>query len=411
MNRRARLPDTADAARLRQAARTLGLRIGVFAAVIVVVLSGLAVAIVVQGQHRAADTLLEQAVARADDVTDPPAGVWLAVRGPHGTTVTPGTPNGLPLESALARVAEAGATRFEDYHHGDVEYRVLTVQQGDRAVQAALDLTANHAERTRLAVALLLTGGFGLVLAAVAGMALARNAVRPMATALTLQRRFVSDASHELRTPLTLLSTRVQMLRRHLNGTGAGRDLLDEADGVVADTRHLTAVLDDLLLAADPAHAPDEPFDLAVLVSEVVAAHQPAARDGHIALTARRPDSPVPVRGARTAVGRAVTALVDNAVRHAATEVTVTVATEGRTAVVDVADDGPGIAPDVLPRLFDRFATTRGPDQPGVTRRRYGLGLALVSDIAARHNGTVDAVPVPGGGAHLRLTLPLDPVT
>ena len=384
----------------------LGLRIGLFAAVIVLVLSGLAVAIVVQSQHRAAGTLLEQAVARADDVTDPPAGVWLAVRGPRGTTVTPGTPDGLPLEPAFERVAATGARTFEDYHHGDVEYRVLTVRRGERAVQAALDLTANHAERTRLAVALLLTGGLGLVLAAIAGMALARNAVRPMAAALTLQRQFVSDASHELRTPLTLLSTRVQLLRRHL--ASAGEDLRAEADGVVADTRHLTAVLDDLLLAADPSRTPDEPFDLAALVDEVVDAHQ--TQDERIALTASRPDSPVPVRGARIAMGRAVTALVDNAVRYAATGVTVTVATEGSTAVVDVADDGPGIAPEVLPRLFDRFATTRGPDQPGAVRRRYGLGLALVSDIAARHNGTVDAVPV-SGGALLRLTLPLDPAT
>jgi two-component system, OmpR family, sensor kinase len=411
VNRRAHRTETADATRLRHAARTLGLRIGLFAAVIVLVLSGLAVAIVVQSQHRAADTLLEQTATRADDVTDPPAGVWLAVRGPHGTTTTPGAPDGLPLEPALASVAATGATTFEDYHHGDVEYRVLTVRRGDRAVQAALDLTANHAERTRLAVALLLTGGLGLVLAAIAGMALARNAVRPMATALTLQRQFVSDASHELRTPLTLLSTRVQMLHRHLAGSGARKDLLDESDGVVADTRHLTAVLDDLLLAADPSSTPDEPFDLTVLVGEVVTAHQAAAQDEHIALTVRRPGSPVPVRGARTAVGRAVTALVDNAVRHATTAVTVTVATEGRMAVVDVADDGPGIAPDVLPRLFDRFATTRGPDQLGAARRRYGLGLALVSDIAARHNGAVDAAEAPDGGALLRLTLPLDPTT
>lgn len=412
MRRRPRGPLSGrDAERLRRATRGLGLRIGLFAAVIVVVLSALAVIIVVRSQHRAADTLLDQTVATADDVTDPPAGVWLAVREPHGTATTPGLPGGLPDGAAMARVAATGETVFADYRRDGVEYRVLTVRRDGATVQAALDLTTNHTERARLAVALLLTGGFGLVLAAVAGMALARSAVRPMATALTLQSQFVSDASHELRTPLTLLSTRVQLLRMHLRASGVGEEMLGEADRLVTDTRHLAAILDDLLLAADPSGGVAVPFDLAEVTAEVADAHRMAARDQGITLTTHRPDTPVPVRGVPTAVRRAVTALLDNAVRHAVTSVTVTVAAEGRTAVVDVTDDGPGIDPDVLPRLFDRFATTGSSHAPEIGRRRYGLGLALVTDIAARHNGDVSAAPAQGGGARLRLTLPLDRAT
>ncbi|WP_459723515.1 sensor histidine kinase [Actinophytocola sp. KF-1] len=400
-----------DAERLRRATLGLGLRIGLFTAVIVVVLSGLAVLVVVQGQHRAADTLLDQTVARADDVTDPPAGVWLVVRGHRGTAATPGLPDGLPDEVAMVRVTDSGVPVIGDYRRDGVEYRVLTARRNGVTVQAALDLTANHAERARLASALVLTGGFGLVLAAVAGMALARRAVRPMATALAVQRQFVSDASHELRTPLTLLSTRVQLLRRHLRSAGVAEDLLDEADGTVADTRHLTAILDDLLLAADPGTGGAVPFDLAALTADVVNTHRAGKPIDGVALTISRPDTPVPVRGAPTAVHRAVTALLDNAIRHATTTVTVTVATEGRNAVLDVTDDGPGIDPDILPRLFDRFTTTRQPRGSGSERRRYGLGLALVSDIAARHGGDVGAADVPGGGARLRMTLPLDRTT
>jgi signal transduction histidine kinase len=248
----------------------------------------------------------------------------------------------------------------------------------------------------------------GLVLAAGAASWLARRAVRPMAAALTIQRQFVADASHELRTPLTLLSTRVQLLQRHLRGAGTAENLLGEADKVVTDAHHLTAILEDLLLAADQVADAVVSFDLAELAEQVTEAYRGSAAAGGVTLAVRRPGSPVHVRGAPTAVRRAVTALLDNAIRHATAAVTVTVSTVERTAVLDVVDDGPGIDPEVLPRMFDRFATTRTRPSPTTGRRRYGLGLALVSDIAARHGGDITATAQPGGGSRLRLSLPLD---
>lgn len=405
MTRLLRLTDH-DARRLRRATRGLGLWIGLCAAVIVVVMSALAVVVVLQGQHRAATALLDQAISRADDVGDPPAGVWLVVRGPSGHVATPGLPVGLPDEATLRDTASSGVSSVVDYRANGVEYRVQTSRRGEYTVQAALDLSANHAERTRLALALLLCGGLGLVLAALAGIWLSRRAVQPMANALAVQRQFASDASHELRTPLALLSTRIQMLRRHLTSAGAQEQLLAEADKAVDDAHHLTAILDDLLLAADRSGEQLEPFDLAVLAEQVTDAHRSSA--GEVSITTRRPDTAVQVRGAPTAVRRAVTALLDNAVRHAASAVTVTVSAAGHQALLDVVDDGPGIDPDVLPRMFDRFATARSHAVPSPGPRRYGLGLALVSDVAARHGGDVTAETMPGGGTRLRLSLPLD---
>jgi signal transduction histidine kinase len=219
--------------------------------------------------------------------------------------------------------------------------------------------------------------------------------------ALALQRRFVADASHELRTPLTLLSTRAQLLRRRV-GDADGR-IATDADGLVRDTRHLNRILEDLLIAADPRTPSDEPVDLAAVVEESVTAAEPAAGAAGIRLHRAAPDLGVPVTGSAAALRRAVTALLDNAIQHAESRVDITITTAARTVELTVGDDGPGIAADVLPRLFNRFASFR-PASGG--RRSYGLGLALVSEIAQRHNGSVSAGNSSAGGAVLRLSLP-----
>jgi signal transduction histidine kinase len=89
-------------------------------------------------------------------------------------------------------------------------------------------------------------------------------------------------------------------------------------------------------------------------------------------------------------------------VRHAESTVIVTVGRTGPEIVVEIADDGAGVAPEILPHLFERFAST---GQAG--QRRYGLGLALVVEIAVQHGGGVSADNAVGGGAVLRLTLPV----
>jgi len=105
------------------------------------------------------------------------------------------------------------------------------------------------------------------------------------------------------------------------------------------------------------------------------------------------------------ALNRALTALVDNALRHAHSTVVVTADRRREQAVVAVSDDGPGVDPQLRPRLFDRFAT--GAPDLEQERRRYGLGLALVAEIAASHGGGVAASGPPG--TTLRISLPAAP--
>jgi two-component system OmpR family sensor kinase len=384
-----------------------GLQIGVCVAVIVAVLSGLAVLIVIRSQQSAAVTLLTQAAARADDVAEAPAGVWLVMVDEHGTTATAGLPNALPDKAALARVSRGGAAEMDTVEGGEAGYQVYTQQRGPVTVQAVLDLRANHDERERLLAAMLVSGAVGLLLAAAAGAWFGRRSAVPVATALALQRRFVSDASHELRTPLTHLSIRAQLLRRHFR-KGIDKDTLSsEVDGLVDDTEQLTGILDDLLLAADTRADPaTEPVDIVVLAAQVVAASTPAAAEQSVTITTNPEQPSVLVLGSPGGLRRALTALLDNAVRHAQHAVSVTVRGTGGHAVVDIGDDGPGIDPQVLPHLFERFTSTgRGPkDETG--RRHYGIGLALVSEIADRHNGAIEATNGIEGGATLRLTLP-----
>ncbi|MGH3629049.1 MAG: sensor histidine kinase [Sciscionella sp.] len=398
-----------DAALLRRAMWRLGLQVALCGAGIVVVLSGLAVLIVLRGQHAEAATLLRQAATGADDVGDPPAGMWLAIQSPTGLAVTPRVPAGLPDHAAIRHTVRTGVAETDEVTAAGREYRVYTVRRGAETAQAALDLTADHHERDRLAFAMLVAGGLGLLLSAGLGIWLGRRAVRPMATALALQRRFVSDASHELRTPLTLLSTRAQMLRRHLRQGTEHESVAGEVNGVVRDAGHLADILEDLLLAADTrTEAPSDILDMVALADEVCAAGAASAAQRSITITARSEHRSVEVRGTRAGMRRALTALLDNAARHARTAVTVTVSHSGTNVVVDVTDDGPGIGAAILPHLFERFASTHD-DHPAIgngRQRRYGIGLALVSEITARHGGTVSAHQAPGGGATLRLTLP-----
>ncbi|HEY2696298.1 MAG TPA: HAMP domain-containing sensor histidine kinase [Pseudonocardiaceae bacterium] len=390
----------ADAGVLKRTALRLGAQVAATVGVIVAAMCGVAVLVVVDCQYYNADTLLHTAISREIDVVDPPAGVWLIVRDPTGTHLTPDTPRDLPDENAMRAVAASGTEQTVELQLGHRDYRVLTEKRGNATVQAALDLTADHIQRNVLINALLITGGVGLIIAAFAGALLGRRAVRPLSAALALQRRFISDASHELRTPLTLLSTRAQLLRRQLKEPLDAATLKSDVDGLVADARNLSAILEDLLVAADPrAEAPNEQIDLVALAGEVSAAS--AGTEVRVRCEPRVPT--LTVLGSAAGLRRALLALVDNAVRHARETVTITVGREANRAVVDVHDDGDGIDPDMLPRLFDRFASAA---EPTGQRRRYGLGLALVSEIADRHGGTVSAQNGVDGGATLHLTLP-----
>ncbi|HEX2702090.1 MAG TPA: HAMP domain-containing sensor histidine kinase [Solirubrobacteraceae bacterium] len=212
------------------------------------------------------------------------------------------------------------------------------------------------------------------------------------------QRQLVADASHELRTPVTSLRTNIEFLQQSESlEPDAHRRLVSD---VVTQLEELSELVSDLIeLARDDEQItePPEEVRLDVLVSEAIERaqlHAPQARfDVKL--------EPTVVSAVPSRLGRAVNNLLDNAVKFAGTEAPIEVRLEhGELAI---RDHGPGIDPEELPHVFDRFFRgSRSRALPG-----SGLGLAIVRQVAERHAGTVSAGPAPGGGTIVRLQMPV----
>ncbi len=390
---------SADEQTIRRGAMRIGLQTVAAVGLTVVLLTAVGVLVVLTSQRSAETDMINAALDRADDVDDPPAGMWLVIQRAGQLSASPGLPQGFPDQEELRLVTTERSARTVDVEADGTEYRVSTRLYGpDGVIQGVVDLTADHEQRTRLVGAFLATGLAGLVLAGVIGLWLARRAMAPMAAALALQRRFVADAGHELRTPLTLLSTRAQLLRRSLPDSARS-----DVDSLVRDTHRLAGILDDLLLTADRS-LPRERVEVGELVWDIVDSAQASADEQNVSITVDDTGS-FAMSGAPMSLRRALNALLDNAVRHAAGQVRVTVGRDGRSGFVDVTDDGPGLDPEIRSTLFTRFATTPADGARGGPRR-YGLGLALVSEIAAQHGGSIEVNE--DQGTTFRLRLPAD---
>lgn len=401
--------NTADDREMRRAVRRLALQFTALIGVLFLLLGALVYGLVSRSANETLDRTLRDA-AQVDSPRDLPAGVWVTIIDDDGdpTRSSRGMPTGLPDTAALAQVGASGQALSSEVSADGHTFRVLTSLEHGHVVQVAVDEQEAREELSRLLTALVAAGVAALVVSAVAATWMARRAIRPLADALSLQRRFVADASHELRTPLTLLSTRAQLLRRRVPLAEESGALGTGLDEIVQDARDLTATLEDLLIAADPREVTNfEDIDLTASIREVAATFTTEASDRGIELDVTDA-APLPISGAPAALQRMLVALLANALDHARRRVTITATTSGKEAVVTVADDGPGFPPELAGRAFERFATSRPIDTDPTGQRHYGLGLALVSDVASRHGGSVAiAATSPGGGASITVRIPV----
>ncbi len=390
---------------VRRASRGLVLQSAGLVAAAMLLLIALVTTLVVRGQQSAADELLRDTAATADDLGDPPSGSWIVFATPREVASSPGLPADLVPVLRRLRSMPTRPIRLETVDIRDgASFRVATQQQPGRVVQVALDLQPQLQDRERLFRAMGVAALLSLLVAIGLGVLLSRRAVRPLAQALRLQRTFVADASHELRTPLTLLSTRMQVLDRTLQRDFSDAQVQRDSRGVVADVQRLGEVVEDLLVAADPRRDTlDEIVDLAEVVAGVASSARAHAGAVGVEVTSSFEEAPCAVRGSATALRRAVLALVDNAIDHTPEggQICVLVRRKGRDVLVRVSDTGPGIAPEAVAGLLQRFHS--GGQRAG--RAHYGLGLALTHDVADRHGGQLRVVPS-ASGATFELLLP-----
>ncbi len=210
------------------------------------------------------------------------------------------------------------------------------------------------------------------------------------------ERRFVADVSHELRTPLTGLSNEAELLRPHMDElTGVGRRA---AELLMADVTRLRRLVEELLeisrLDAGTHERDLETTDVGRLLSALVSERHADARVVGEAVN---------VECDRRSVERVVSNLLDNALVHApGAAVAITYALELGVLSIEVEDDGPGVDPESLPRLFDRFFKADASRQGG-----SGLGLAIAKRHAARLGGGLTAAARPGGGLVFELRFPV----
>jgi two-component system, OmpR family, sensor kinase len=217
---------------------------------------------------------------------------------------------------------------------------------------------------------------------------------------LARQRDFVADASHELRTPLTSILANLELLESELEG-----ERREMAESALRSSRRMRRLVADLLLLARAdagREAPVAPVDLTAVAREAAAEAGALSSDHSLSLDL---PGPVCVNGVADDLHRLAGNLVENALLHTppGTPVTVSVRRDGDSAVLEVADRGPGVPEELRERVFERFASGAG---DGAGGRGSGLGLAIVKAVADAHGGVVELSKADGGGARFVVTLP-----
>jgi two-component system sensor histidine kinase MprB len=346
---------------------------------------------------------------------------------------------GLPLAAQDRQLAQSGGPqRLRDVTIDGTHYRLLTTPlRSGGAVQVARSLEENDSVLSTLRSRLFVIGALGTLLASLVAWAVARRATRPILhlteatehvaatqdlavpipvsgndevgrlaasfntmlvaldTSREQQRRLVVDASHELRTPLTAVRTNIDFL-------GRAKTLdADERNKLVAETRleldELTNLVGELVeLATDVrTEEPVEAVDLAELAEDVANRFQRrTGREVPVTVTGTST-----INGRKSMLDRAISNLVDNALKFSMAPDAVEIEVSNTTVVV--SDRGDGIAEEDAPKVFDRFYRARD----ARTLPGSGLGLAIVKQIAELHGGTVILAPRLGGGTLARLTV------
>ena len=224
--------------------------------------------------------------------------------------------------------------------------------------------------------------------------------------AYSAQMRFVSDASHELRTPIAVIQGYAALLDRW--GKDDPEALQESIHAIRSEAKAMEELVEQLLFLArgDNDTQPVKPvaFDLTVLAGEVLREEEMIHQDR--VFLPRWGEAPIPVRADQGLIKQVMRILMDNSVKYSPPDgrVYLRVTAQEGYARVTVQDEGMGIAPQGIPHIFDRFYRTDASRSRGTGGT--GLGLAIVKSVVESHDGTVEAINLPDGGACFIIALP-----
>jgi two-component system sensor histidine kinase MprB len=359
---------------------------------------------------------------------------------PDGTVLAPmGASASLPVLERARAIAESGSGEYlTDLRVDGVHLRVLTMAApSGGAIQVARPLDEIDSQLRQILVILILVGAGGIAIGAGLGAVVARTALAPIASftrrteqltadpdlshriefsgtdelarlarsfnttldslehSVEAQRHLVADAGHELRTPIASLRANIQTLQDADRLPEAEREDLHR--DIVEELDELTDLVADVVELARGAKLSEHVDDVRLdrIVDSVLARARARVGDG---VRFRSRTVPTVVRGEPQRIHRAVSNLIDNAIRWSLPAGTVEV--DLAAGVLAVRDHGPGFDEQDLPHVFERFyRADRARGMPG-----SGLGLAIVHQAAEAHGGFAGAANAPGGGALLRVS-------
>ena len=225
--------------------------------------------------------------------------------------------------------------------------------------------------------------------------------INHLETVFKSQKKFIADASHELRSPLTVIRGNLDLVRKHPDK----EDITHSLGVIQSETTRMSRIVDDLLLLAEIESEHDLRRGL-VSLNKIAAEEVQRARSLSPSRTiaiARNEEISIAADDGR--IHQLFSNLLENATKHtpASASIAVSLYRQGEWACLDVSDTGPGIAPEHLPHLFDRFY--RADKARSRSMGSHGLGLAIVKGIAEQLGGSVDVESEPGKGTTFKVRL------
>ena len=408
-------------------------------------------------KHTGGDAQSELAEDLDEQAGMGPGGAWMQITNAEGRWLyrSPAIADENTLPPSSAALPDHGRVRTEIVHNRPL--RVLTASASGGVVQIGVPMEEFDEMFQSLTWGLGLASPLLLALAAAGGYWMSGRALKPVAeiattvrkigarnlserltlrgagdeldslssllnqmldrleSAFQLVSRFTADASHELRTPVGIIRTTAEVIRSRPRTAVEHEAAWDQ---VILQSERMSGLIDDLLvLARADAGRSDvavEPMDLAVTLSEVMGEVRILAESSQLRLTASL-DPACPMTGNPDGIRRLLLILLDNAIKYtpAGGEVQVRMYTSDSFAlagaIVEIRDTGPGIEPQHLPHIFERFyriSSDRSRNTGG-----SGLGLSIARWLASLHGGEIVVESVPGTGSVFRVILPVSRIS